>query len=112
MSKIMYGGIAYGSAVDKDYGWTDLIGTLTAGQTSLTIQHEIITTNATIEIYTDTFGVNPTNAVVTTGQIVLTFNAQASDVGVMVRVSKTNNRIGGLWATELNIISTTYTVNS
>ena len=112
MSKIMYGGIAYGSAVDKDYGWTDLTGILTAGSTSLTIQHEVITTTATIEIYTDTFGVNPTNAVVTTGQIVLTFNAQASDVGVMVRVSKTNNRIGGLWATELNIISTTYTVNS
>lgn len=107
MSKIMYGGIAYGSAVEGDYGWTDLTGTLTAGQTSLTIQHEIITTTATIEIYTDTFGVNPTNAVVTNGQIVLTFNAQASDVGVMVRVSKTNDRIGGLWADDFSYITVT-----
>ena len=109
MSKIMYGGIAYGSAVDKDYGWTDLTGTLTAGQTSLTIQHPIITTDRTIEVFTDTYGVNPTNAVVTTGQIVLTFASQASDVGVMVRVSKTNDRVGGLWATEYKIISSTYT---
>lgn len=109
MSKIMYDGIAYGSAVEGDYGWTDLTGTLTAGSTSLTIQHEIITTTTTIEIYTDTFGVNPTNAVVTTGQIVLTFNAQASDVGVMVRVSKTNDRIGGLWASDYTYITSTYT---
>lgn len=109
MSKIMYGGIAYGSVVEGDYGWTDLIGTLTAGSTSLTIQHSLITTTTTIEIYTDTFGVNPTNAVVTTGQIVLTFNAQANDVGVMVRVSKTNDNVGGLNADEFAIISTTYT---
>ena len=105
----MYGGIAYGSAVDGDYGWTDLTGILTAGSTSLTIQHEVITTTATIEIYTDTFGINPTNAVVTTGQIVLTFNSRANDVGVMVRVSKTNDNVGGLNADEFSIISTTYT---
>lgn len=107
MSKIMYGGIAYGSAVEGDYGWTDLTGTLTAGSTSLTIQHEIITTTTTIEIYTDTFGINPTNAVVTTGQIVLTFNAQASDVGVMVRVSKTNDRVGGLWTDDFSYTTVT-----
>ena len=109
MSKIMYGGIAYGSAVEGDYGWTDLTGTLTTGQTSLTIQHDIITTDATIGYYTDTFGVNPTNAVVTTGQIVLTFNAQSSDVGVKVRVSKTNDRVGGLNATGFVVNSSTYT---
>lgn len=109
MSKIMYGGIAYESAVEGDYGWTDLTGTLTAGQTSLTIQHSIITTDRTIEIYTDTFGVNPINAVVTNGQIVLTFNAQASDVGVKVRVSKTNDRTGGLNAQKITLASTTYT---
>jgi len=109
MAKIMYGGIAYGSAVEGDYGWTDLTATLTAGSTSLTIQHEVITTTTTIEIYTDTFGVNPTNVVVTTGQIVLTFNAQVSDVGVMVRVSKTNDRIGGLWGANYTYITSTYT---
>lgn len=109
MSKIMFNGIAYGSAVESDYGWTDLTGTLTAGSTTLTIQHAVITTDVTIEIFTDVFGIAPTNAVVTTGQIVLTFNAQASDVGVMVRVSKTNDNVGGLNADEFSVISTTYT---
>lgn len=90
MGLIMYGGIAYGSAVEGDYGWTDLVGTLTAGQTSLTIQNALITTDKTIEVYTDTFGINPSNVVVTTGQIVLTFASQASDVGVKVRVSGDN----------------------
>lgn len=112
MSKIMYGGIAYGSAVDKDYGWTDLTGTLQAGETTLTIQHEVITPDVTVEPYSDPYGISPTNMVVTNGQVVLTFKAQPNDVGIMVRVSKTNNRVGGLWATELHIISTTYTVNS
>ena len=109
MSKIMYGGVAYGIPVNEDYQWTDLVGTLTAGQTSLTIQNALIATNKTIEVYTDTFGVNPVNVVVTTGQIVLTFNSRSSDLGVMVRISTANDRIGGLWATEYKVISTTYT---
>lgn len=66
---------------------TDLTGTLVAGQTSLTIQNAIITTSSTIDYYTDVFGVSPTNVVVTSGQIVLTFEAQPSDLGVKVRVS-------------------------
>ena len=63
-----------------------LSGTLTAGQTSLTLSDASITTSSTIDYYTDKFGVSPTNVVVTTGQIVLTFPAQASDLGVKVRV--------------------------
>lgn len=90
MSKIMYGGIAYGSAVNEDYGWTDLTGTLQAGETTLTIQHEIITPDVTIVPHSDPYGVNPKDMVVTNGQVVLTFNAQPNDVGIMVRVSKTN----------------------
>ena len=112
MSKIMYGGIAYGSAVDKDYGWTDLTSTLQAGETTLTIQHEVITPDVTVEPHSDPFGISPKDMVVTNGQVVLTFNAQPNNVNIMVRVSKTSDRVGGLWATELNIISTTYTVNS
>ena len=107
MGTIYYNGINYGVAVDQDYGFTDLIGTLAAGQTSLTIQHSIITTDRTIEIFTDTFGVNPINAVVTTGQIVLTFASQSTDVGVKVRVSKTNDRIGGLFTTDFSYTTVT-----
>jgi hypothetical protein len=65
---------------------TWLTGTLTAGQTSLTLSDASITTSSTIDYYTDAFGVSPTNVVVTTGQIVLTFPAQAADLGVKVRV--------------------------
>lgn len=67
--------------------WVDLTGTLVAGQTSVTIQDSVITTLSTIDYYTDVFGVNPTDVAVTTGQVVLTFEAQQSDVGVKVRVS-------------------------
>jgi hypothetical protein len=66
---------------------TYVIGTLTAGQTSITLLDASITTTSTIDIYCDAFGVQPTNAVVTTGQIVLTFLAQASDLNVKVRIS-------------------------
>ena len=109
MSKIMYGGIAYGSAVDKDYGWTDLTGILQAGETTLTIQHEIITTDVTVEPYSDPFGINPKDMVVTSGQVVLTFKAQPNDVKIMVRVSKTCDRTGGLNTQKINLISSAIT---
>jgi hypothetical protein len=67
--------------------YVEVTGTLTAGQTSITLQDSSITTSSTIDYYTDTFGVSPTDAVVTTGQIVLTFDEQANDLGVKVRVS-------------------------
>ena len=67
--------------------WTDVTGTLLAGQTSITLSNAAITTSSTIDYYTDTFGVNPTNVTVSTGQIVLTFEAQESDLGVKVRVT-------------------------
>lgn len=67
--------------------YTEVTGTLTAGSTSLTLSDASITATSTIDIYTDVFGVQPTNAVVTSGQIVLTFLAQNSDLSVKVRVS-------------------------
>ena len=68
-------------------GFTELDSTLTAGNTSITISDAAIETTSTIDIYCDVFGVQPTNAVVTTHQLVLTFLAQASDISVKVRVS-------------------------
>lgn len=68
-------------------GYTELIGTLTAGSTTLTLQNVAITTTATYDFFTDTFGVSPTSVTVTTGELVLTFDAQQSDVSVKVRVS-------------------------
>lgn len=65
----------------------EVSGTLTAGSTSLTLSDASITTTSTIDIYTSVFGIQPTNAVVATGSITLTFLAQASDITVKVRVS-------------------------
>lgn len=68
-------------------GFTELTDTLTAGNTSITISDDVIEATSTIDIYTDVFGIQPTNAVVATGSITLTFLAQVSDITVKVRVS-------------------------
>lgn len=71
----------------KEIAFVDITGTLAVGQTSLVLQDGAIATTSTIDIYTDTFGVNPTNVAVASGQITITFEAQSSAVGVKVRVS-------------------------
>lgn len=73
-------------AIQEIYGVV-LTDTLEAGETTLTFTNNAITTNSTLDIYTDTFGVNPTNVTVSTGEIVLTFSEQANDLGVKVRVT-------------------------
>ena len=66
----------------------EITGTLIAGQTHLTLTDAAITTTATYDFFTDTFGVSPTSAVVVgSGQLALEFEAQQSDVSVKVRVS-------------------------
>ena len=63
-------------------------GTLTAGQTSVTLAFTQQTIGAAtlIDVYTGTFGVNPTNVTYTASSVTLTFAAQASDVSVAVKV--------------------------
>lgn len=75
---------ANGSGSDS---WVDVTGTLNAGSTSIILSNAAITTASTIDYYTDVFGVSPTNAVISTGQVVLTFEAQPNNLGVKVRVS-------------------------
>lgn len=70
-------------AINEIYGVV-LTGTLTAGNTTLTLQNAAITTNSTVDIYTDTFGVNPTDVTLSSGSITLTFESQATDVAVKV----------------------------
>lgn len=66
--------------------YVTLSGTLEAGETSLTIADNRITTDSMIDIYTDVFGVNPTAVSVSAGSITLDFEEQASDLGVMVNL--------------------------
>lgn len=61
-------------------------GTLTAGQTSvaLTFATQTIGAATLLDVYTDTFGVNPSNVSVAGQVVTLTFEAQASDIAVAV----------------------------
>lgn len=89
MGTIFYKGNAYGGGSGGGGGssYTDLTGTLLAGNTIVTITDAVITTTATFDFYTDTYGVNPIDISVSTGSITLTFEEQESDVIVKVRVS-------------------------
>lgn len=62
----------------------EVTGTLLAGNTSITLQDAAITTTSTIDIYTDVFGISPESVAVATGEITITFEAQAADLGVKV----------------------------
>ena len=68
----------------------DVTGTLTAGSTQLILLYtqgsNIPLSTATVEVFTDTYGVNPTNVSIVGNNITLTFAAQANNVGVKVRV--------------------------
>lgn len=63
-------------------------GTITAGQTSVTLTfvNQTIGSDTLIDIYTDTFGVIPTAISTTSTTVTLTFAVQASDVAVTVKV--------------------------
>ena len=94
MTDISYGSLNTASkkiigAINEvaDGAYTEVTGTLLTGATSLTLSDASITTTSTIDIYTDVFGIQPTNAVVASGSITLAFLAQASDITVKVRVS-------------------------
>lgn len=58
-----------------------LEGTLEAGQTSLTLQNDHITSGSMFDFYSE---VPPTSVTVSTGQVVLTFDEQETDMNVKV----------------------------
>ena len=64
----------------------DITQTLTAGQTTLTFQDDLITSNTTYDIYTNTWGVMPDAVSVISGQLSMTFTAQVADVTVKLRI--------------------------
>ena len=72
--------------VIKKLLYKDLTATLSANATSLTISDSAITTDATYDIFTDTYGVSPTAVTVSTGSMTMTFTARGSATKVKVRV--------------------------
>ena len=85
-TEIRYKDISYG---DNGGGssWIDIQGTLLAGNTSITLSNPSIKNTSDFEFFTDVFGVCPTNVSVSSGSITLTFDEQANDLGVKVRVT-------------------------
>ena len=83
MPKIMFNGIEYSVSVP----YKELQGTLTAGQTSITFNDNVINSNRVIDYFTSIYGVMPTSITVTSGSVVFTFNEQISDMTVKVRIS-------------------------
>ena len=65
----------------------EVAGVLQAGSTTLTIQNGLINTSSTIDVYTDKFGLCPKNIVISDKQVVLTFDAQSSNVSVKIRIA-------------------------
>ena len=59
---------------------------LQAGSTEITFTDSAIKESSMISVYTDVYGVNPTEASVTTGNCKLKFDAQKSDVSVRIEV--------------------------
>lgn len=67
-------------------GFVEVSGTLLAGSTTLTLSDASILATSTIDVFVDVWGVSPESVVVSAGSVVLTFEAQDSDLGVKVRV--------------------------
>ncbi len=63
-----------------------LTATLKEGNTSVSFTNSSIKDDSMIDVYTDTYGVNPTNMSVSGTTLTITFDAQSKDVNVKVRV--------------------------
>lgn len=83
MPKIMYNGIEYSDSVP----YKELQGVLAAGQTSITFSDNVINSNRVIDYFPSIYGVVPTSITITSGSAVFTFNEQATDMTLKVRIS-------------------------
>ena len=92
-NKSVFGAINELNAIGQ---YVTLSGTLTAGNTSLTISDNRITTDSMFDIYTDVYGVNPTAVTVASGSITLTFEAHQSDLGVKVNLKASHQDSEGI----------------
>lgn len=77
-------GTIYG--ISSGVSWIDLTGTLTAGSTSITFTNVAITTTSTVQVFTSD-GTEYNSITISTGEIILTFDAQSSDLSVKVRLT-------------------------
>lgn len=79
-------GYLTGALALKEALGTVLMGTLAAGATTLTFTDAAITDDCIIDVYTDTFGVDPTSIEQSGNTLTLTFAERSEAVCVKVRV--------------------------
>ena len=65
----------------------EVSGTLVAGATSLSLSNANITTASMIDVYSNVYGISPTNVTVSAGKVNMTFDAQTVAVTIKVRAS-------------------------
>lgn len=63
-----------------------IIGTLVAGQTSITFDSDYITTDSVFDYYTSIYGVNPLSITSVPGHVTFTFSAQQVDMTVGYKI--------------------------
>lgn len=83
MPRILYNGKVYPLCSP----YKDFTGTLVAGQTSITFENDWINPSRTVDFYSDVYGVNPTDVLIETGRLTLTYAKQVNDITVKVRIS-------------------------
>lgn len=66
---------------------TVLVGSLPSGSTEVVFEDPAITSDSTLDFYTDKFGVNPTDVIIETGKVTLIFDSQGENHGVKVVIS-------------------------
>ena len=69
LSSIQIGNDIYSISGGGSASWTDITGTLIAGQTSITLNDSSISESSTFDFYTSKFGVNPINVELTIQKI-------------------------------------------
>jgi hypothetical protein len=92
----------------------DISGTLSAGETSITLSSGYITTASVVDIYVDDGtntdpGIQPTSKTVATGSITLTFLPQSVNITVMARISCEVISVGGLQSADYTPTTSEYT---
>lgn len=79
--------VSNGITISAIPAYKDITGTLTAGQTSITLSDASITSLSFIQVFAGNGNINYTSISVATGSVTIGFLAQASDMTVTVRVS-------------------------
>lgn len=67
MGKIVQNSISYSGVSAR--GYTDLVDILTQGATTLIIRSASLKEDSTVSLFTNVYGVNPTQVILSNGQI-------------------------------------------